>query len=1404
MTDLPAGTVTFLFTDIQSSTKLLKQLGDQYADLLVVQRRILRTAFLKWHGQEVDTQGDAFFVSFPRATEAVAAAVEIQRELAAQDWPEDVVVQVRMGLHTGEPLVAKEGYVGMDVHRAARIAHVGHGGQVLLSETTTPLVRGELPAGVSLLDLGRHLLKDMHRPEHIRQLVIEGGKVEFPPLNSLETLPPSELREPRQVGECPYLGLAAFREADAPFYYGREAFSERIHKAVKTKPLVAVIVGSSGSGKSSAVFAGLLPKIRNAGRWLVALARPGGQPFYGLSKALLPLLAPELSETDLLVESRQLAERLTAGEVNLYQVVERILEKHSTKDQLLLVIDQFEELYTLCPDFRTRQHFIDELLSTEKASSIRRPAPIVILLTMRADFMGQALTHRPFADALQEASLILGPMERAELQSAIEKPAEIQGAAFEPGLVERILDDVGTEPGNLPLLEFALTLLWDRMDNGWLTHQGYEVIGGVEGALASYADGVFEDLDPAERAGAKRIFLQLVKPGEGTEDTRRVATQGELGAAHWELVSYLADKRLIVTGRDASSGSETVEVVHEALIQRWERLRDWLEADRSFRIWQERLRASMRGWAANQQDEGALLRGAPLIEAQNWQELRGEDLAPKEKVYIKASVESKREAEARRERGRRRVIIGLAIGFVIVAALALFSVLSAADARKQTTLAEQESRARATQQTIAENVSLRAEQEARLAFSRELAAEAINNLDVDIERSILLAIQAVEQTYAVDQTTLPEAVNALHRAINDSRLMLTLPHGSDVAFSPDGSLVATGGEDDTIRLWDAVTHEKVRILRGHSDDILAVTFSPDGTRLATTSIDQSAKVWDTATGEILFTLSGHKAAPYHIAFSPDGKHLATTSFDETAKVWDAVTGQELVTLEGHFDEVLSIAFSQDGKHLVTGSMDFSAKVWDAGTGQLLFDLYTGGDWVTGVVFTADGGRVLTALQTGGVVIWDFPASLAAAAGQSLFTIYDEGLGFLTSITLSQDGARIATGNSNGTLKIWDAATGQELISQAAHNYSIYGLAFSPDGQEILTSSPDGTTKLWDLTPEGSREWRTMSGYVLLSDLAFSHDGDRLVVDNLVGGSIQITDIKSEQELLHLSELASGNLGLMALSPDGSRLAVPVDYGTIIIWDLRVDDEGLSAFERYRVDEADAWCVAFNHDGSLLATGGGEVTKIRDASTGQVLLSLVGHTAYVNQMKFSPDGRRLATAAYDGTARVWDVSSGDELLKLVGHDRAGLTEAAALNGIAFSPDGKKLATAGWDGVAKVWDAASGEELLTLSGHSGWVLQVKFSPDGKHLATTSNDGTAKLWDEKTGEELLTLTGHTGSVFGLAFSPEGRFLVTSGWDGTVRFYLLDIEALVDLAQDRVTRSLTIEECRQFLHMDDCPGTP
>ena len=717
--DLPEGTVTFLFTDIEGSTQLLNKLRDKYTILLADQRRILREAFISYNGHEIDTQGDAFFVAFSRATQAVGAAVEIQRKLSGHAWPEDVTVCVRIGIHTGEPWNAEEGYVGMDVHRAARIAHVGNGGQVLLSETSTALVRDELPPGVSLLDLGRHLLKDIHRPERIHQLVIMGLPTEFPALRSLEVLPPEFARPPRKVGACPYRGLSAFQEADEKFYFGRENFIDALEHAVKSRKLVAIIVGSSGSGKSSALLAGLLPRLRNKNMYSFAIFRPSSQPFFTLAASLVPLLEPDLNEIDRLAHIRTLAERLSREEISLEQVLERILHKSSAIKQVLLVIDQFEELYTLCSDTELQNSFIDELLRTVEAARNSKKDFAVVLLTMRADFMGQALAHRSFADALQEAPLLLGPMNRSELHTAIEKPAEMQGAAFEPGLVERILDDVGEKPGNLPLLQFTLTQLWERQTDGWLTHSDYEAMGCVDGALASYADQVFTQLDEAEQELTRHALVQLVQPGEGTEDTRRIATREELGAESWKLIQLLADKRLVVVGRDAQ-GRDIAEVVHEALIHRWGKFREWMDNDRAFRLWQERLRTSLRQWQESGKDEGALLAGAPLAVAQGWLGERGGELNTSEIGYIQASQALQAKQQKERQRRRQWAFIGISVGLVISIALTAFALFQRQEALTQ-------------------------RQEALRQASVGLAAQALAEIDgTQSERAVLLALEALE------------------------------------------------------------------------------------------------------------------------------------------------------------------------------------------------------------------------------------------------------------------------------------------------------------------------------------------------------------------------------------------------------------------------------------------------------------------------------------------------------------------------------------------------------------------------------------------------------------------------------------------------------------------------------------
>ena len=448
---------------------------------------------------------------------------------------------------------------------------------------------------------------------------------------------------------CPYRGLLHFREEDAPFFFGREAAVDKLTSAVQRQPFLAV-VGGSGSGKSSVARAGLVPRLRSDRHtaWETVILVPTDQPLKALARALVPLLEPTMGEVDRVAEATKLAEHFRSGTISLYDIVERILEKQSGTDRLLIVVDQFEELYTLTSDEEARRRFLDELL----AASSRAGSKANVALTLRGDFVGRALAYRPLSDRLQDAQINLGPMTREELACAIRKPAEKIQLEFEPGLVRRILNDVGDEPGNLPLLEFVLKVLWDKRRGQVLLNETYDAIGGLQGAVATKADELFKGLSVAEQKILQRVFLRIVRPSESGLDTRRRAAFAELPLEGAEVVFKLVNERLLVTNQSASGLEQTVEVAHEALISHWGTLRAWVNEDREFLLWRDRLGTLLIEWERVQGSDEALLRGPLLVEAQKWFDQRSQDLSGEERKFISAS-RALRERFAREERERQ-------------------------------------------------------------------------------------------------------------------------------------------------------------------------------------------------------------------------------------------------------------------------------------------------------------------------------------------------------------------------------------------------------------------------------------------------------------------------------------------------------------------------------------------------------------------------------------------------------------------------------------------------------------------------------------------------------------------------------------------------------------------------------
>jgi WD40 repeat protein/DNA-binding SARP family transcriptional activator len=1063
----------------------------------------------------------------------------------------------------------------------------------------------------------------------------------------------------------PYKGLQAFGEADAEDFFGRERLTGELVARLGADRFLAV-VGPSGSGKSSVVFAGLLPALRagaipGSAAWPIAVITPGAYPLEELEAALLRVAVNP---------PPTLIEQLTEDDRGLLRAAKRVLPEGGS--DLLLVVDQLEEVFTLVDDEARRTHFLS---SIERA--VRDPrSRLRVVTTLRADFYDRPLTHRGFAELLRDRVETVLPLGPDELERAIAGPAASVGVTLEEGLLTRIVTDVADEPGALPLLQYALTELYERRQGTTLTRAAYEAMGGVAGALAGRAEALYTGLGARGREAARQLFLRLVALGESVETRRRVqrteldslaVDQEELGG----VLASFGTARLLSFDRDPRTQAPTVEVAHEALLREWARLHDWVAAARDDLRAHRRLSAAAVEWAEAGEDPSMLLRGGQLVRFESWAEDSGLARTDLERRYLEESVAA-REAERVAEEDRRAREVTLERRSVrrlraLVGVLALAALVAGGLT------------------ILAFDQSSRSKRQARIARTRQLAAASIANLNADPQLSILLALQAVE-TSGGPERALPEAIDALHRAIAASRVLHTIrARVATASFSPDGSRLATAGPSG-VALWNSKTGKRLARLAASSQSFRLVAFDPRGGRVAAATTTGAVTIWDVLRRRRLSVLAPPRPASVGtgLAFSPDGARLAVDGFAGFVGViwiWDLRSGRVWWKTESESFTACGLAWSPDGARLATGDCGthFSpsvGRIWDLAARRVVVETSPQSGALPAIAFSRDGRYIVTPNRSGFAQVWE------ARSGRLVATFTGHS-GEVTSVAAG-NGSEVATGGTDGTARVWDAETGKELVTLAGGSGPVEDVGFSRAGTRVVTAGADGTVDIWDITPEGSRDWMTLVAHPYgIESVAYDAAGDKLLTTGLTDPKAKLWDARSGRLLATYDREVDPGVAYIP----GSGLAPQVSLE--------------SPDGRFGLD----------------LHGSSESAVLRDASDGAVIARWGRNP---QSAAFDSTGSRAALGNADGTVEIWDLRS--RPFRQLRRFAAG---SGRIDSVAFSPDGAMLATGGEDAQAALWDLRSERKVVTLFGPKRSVSALIFSPDGRRLAVGSRDGTVRIY-------------------------------------------------------------------------------
>ncbi len=1216
-------------------------------------------------------------------------------------------------------------------------------------------------------------------------------------------------------GECPYPGLSSFGPQQAKWFFGRDELISDLLLGLDRRLGAGgalAVIAPSGAGKSSLLKAGLLPAIAHgmlpvggSGDWPRDVLTPTDHPMAALAARLARLTGSSPDEA---------ADVLTAGPAACVAVVREALGRQTgdgAPRRWIVVVDQLEELFTLCADERERAGFLGILHAIAEAGADGEGPVGLVVYGLRSDFYTPCTDHPQLRAALQDGPVVVGPLTRAGVREAVMFPARDVGLTVDPGLVGVLLRDLGVpappetaddptgttgsggyEAGRLPLLAHALRATWQQQHGHTLTLEGYEATGGIARAVSTTAEQRFTRLDPAGRHVARAVLLRLVRIGTGhAEDTRRRVPYADLLALGRDSASAAKVIEEFTRARLLTRQGDSVEITHEVLLREWRSLRQWIEADRADNLVRQELEEAATGWESADRDPGMLYRGSRLETADAWgtDPVHQEELSSIASAFLTASLRQRHRARLR----NLRVISVLTVLFLIASSAAFIAYHQRATAQEQ--------------------------RDAAILSRLTAQADALRGNQPSLAAQLDLAAYHLSPTQNIYTHLITDANNPLSTTLTG--------HSSPVwsaVFSPRGHLLASGSYDGTVRLW-SVPDPAHAVPLGpplviHSSAVTSVAFSRDGHILAASGADELVRLWDVTDpahpAPLGAPLNTHTNLVRSVVFSPDGRTLATSGKDGTLRLWDlndpAHPAQLGPVLKTHAGIVHSLAFSPDGRTLASSGANGTVQQWDVTHLDHATELgkpltgHTGAVW--SVAFSPDGHILASSGEDGTVRLWDLTHPGHVTKLGPPLTGHT---GIVYSVAFSPDGHTLASSGDDGTVRLWDLThpdhateLGSPLVT---HDSSVFAVSFSPDGHTLAAGEADSTVRLWNLSTSLGTPLTGHTAPVL--SVAFSRNGHILASAGR-DQTVRLWNFANPADVTSLGTPLVGHYAQVngvAFSPDGRTLASASSDQTVRLWDLTHPGHVTKLGPPLTGHVHPVWSVAFSPDGHILASAGDDGTvrlwNVTDPAHASPLGEpLGGHASGMNSVVFSPDSHILAAADLDGTVRLWDVTDPAHPALLGSPLNSGSPSVAS---VAFSPDGRTLASADSDGTVRLWDLTDPAHATALgsplNGQAGPVRSVAFSPDGRTLASVSADDVW-LWDlnDPTDTTPLTppLTSHTGPVNAVVFSPDERTLVSAEDSGTVRLWRMSADqAIQQICAD--TNPLTRQQWQLYL-----PGEP